>query len=172
MCVCVPGIFVCRHVGEDSYLEADYRLRCDDGAYGAHFAWAVFLTIFFVGGFPLGMFFLLFRNRHHLGKDEKTEDGDGDGARDRYKVLIEDFKPELWFWGPIDLVRKLLLSGLIVFFRRQTSVQLVLGILIASLFHILHSRFHPYKVRTASFCASCPSIIFSILRVICCFRKS
>jgi hypothetical protein len=106
--VTFPGVslrtlrmYVCRDVAGTRYLEADYRLRCDGPEYQGHMVWAAIVSLLVPFGFPVGLLAYLLKNRSKLGGEEmETTIG----------FLYRPYKERLFFWEPIDLARKLLLS--------------------------------------------------------------
>jgi hypothetical protein len=58
---------------------------------------------------------------------------------------LRSYKEDFFWFEPIDLVRKLLLSSVIVFLARGSPLQTVIGLLISVFFHILHAQLNPYK---------------------------
>merc|ERR1712196_304123 len=66
--------------------------------------------------------------------------------RERADFLEQKYDPECWYWELVDMTRKLLLSGFLLFIAPGTIAQPTVGVLIALTFLLLHTRFTPLKL--------------------------
>jgi hypothetical protein len=64
--------------------------------------------------------------------------------QDKLGVLYDGYEPEYWYWEVIEMIRKLLLVGLIVFILPDTANQMAVGCILALIMIILNAAFAPY----------------------------
>jgi hypothetical protein len=140
-------IFLCRDLGPNtspgSVLHADYDLDCDATA---GFRWTVGATLVLVWpiAVPVVLFGLMFRVRKELREEEED-------VTSMFSFLVADYKPQHWYWEPVELVRKLLLSGILSLVGRGSIAQAALGTAISFAFFALHLKVEPYKTSTLNF---------------------
>jgi hypothetical protein len=72
------------------------------------------VMLFYVIGIPLVAFLLLRRNKDHL---------DEIAVKQRFGFLCEGYRKEAYFWELVVLSRKVILSGIAVFFTTSAQVQ-------------------------------------------------
>ena len=103
--------------------------------------YALVFGVVYVVGFPLGIFIILFKNRRSLFGTE----GDGKVAATtaKYGFLYEVYGPSAWWWEVEELVRKLLLSAVVVLIEPGSPLQVTLAVLVSGWAHVLHAM---YKV--------------------------
>jgi len=75
----------------------------------------------------------------------------GDGLTDpdvqrRYGHLFQHYRADAWYWNVQESIRKLLLTSVIVFFGRGSNLQLLVGLFVSVLAHLLHLYFAPFKL--------------------------
>ena len=126
-------------------------------------AWALLLA--WPVGIPLGLLALLWRqwrkNVRGFQATDPAADG-GEGASDsvheyhkgriqaRYGFCVDDYRAECWWMEPVDMLRKLALSGLLQFVERGTAAQVLLGCCLAFGSFGLQVRLLPYRERSAN----------------------
>jgi hypothetical protein len=136
-CPKIASIFICRDVAGTSYLEADYTIHCGTGEWYGYSVYAGILMAIYVVGFPLAaLLFVKF-------KGGSTE------HRERYSFFFADFKVEgiSRFWEVIELVRKLVLSTFLSFFRKHSVLQIATALLIMTFAICAQAAFSPFKAR-------------------------
>jgi hypothetical protein len=125
-----------------SYLEADLRLPCGNNSTYVFFA---MLGYAFVLIYPVGIpaFFavLMFRERDQIHDAVNKK---------KYGFLFKDYAMAFFFWEIWDLIRKILLSGILIFFNRGSVGQIVLAMCIALFALELQLRIMPYESHTAN----------------------
>lgn len=62
----------------------------------------------------------------------------------QFDYVMGNFRAEAWFSEPLDLIRKLLLSGAIMFIKPGSILQCNASILISVVFTLLHATVWPY----------------------------
>ena len=76
------------------------------------------------------------------------------------------FTEQCYYWEPLDMVRKLILTGLITFMGKGTVSQLFVGILVTFFFFCLHISYHPYKQKEDNFLKACADLeLFFVMLV-------
>ena len=136
--------FSCRRLADhESWLSADLQISCDTLGHVLYMAVAILAVGIYPVGVPIWTLFLLVKNRH----DMKIENSPG---RLRYAFLVADYKPEYYFWETLEMLRKVILTGLLIFFARGSVLQLVVGILITFCFLLGTARNMPYKSMTSN----------------------
>lgn len=120
----------------EDYLSADFRIKCSGAAYESSVALAIVLLVVVVAGWPIGLALFLRRNRHQM--EDKS-------FRRRYDHFFLSYKREYFYWDVVDMVRKLLMSGVLVFLGRGKPLQAAVGLLVGQLFHFLHTFLRPHN---------------------------
>jgi hypothetical protein len=130
------------------YLTKDYSIECFTGK------WNVLLPVAFlsVAIYPLGIpalfAFQLWRHRQKL---------DDDAVVARYGFLYEGYRPEAYLWDTWEMLRKLLLTGVVVLIFPGKSFQVVFIALCNLCFFAVLTIEKPYKpggTRTLAFLSS------------------
>jgi hypothetical protein len=131
-------------------LEADYNLNCDDQATDGYTTilnrdWWEFFGFIMVCVYPLGVpglfLFLLMKNRATINDSINVQ---------RYGFIFKDYGPVYFFWEIWDLMRKLTMSGLLIFFDKGSADQLSIAILFSTLACVVHARAFPYTDEMAN----------------------
>jgi hypothetical protein len=61
------------------------------------------------------------------------------------KFLYQDYKPQYYWWEGLEIVRKLLLTGVLVQFKKGSLVQTIMAMVIIVVHLVLLALFKPYK---------------------------
>lgn len=101
---------------------------------------AVFMVLIYPLGFPLSIAGVLYQNRAGLLRDESPE-------RQQFAPLVEDYRNDCYYWEALEMFRKIMLTGLLIFFSPGSIFQLVLGLLISAVFLVLSVRIQPFTSR-------------------------
>ena len=94
----------------------------------------------YVVGLPLGVFGMLWVRRGALF-------GESEGAvatRARYGFLYESYGVSGWWWEVEELVRKLLLTSIVVVMSDGSPLQVTCAVCVCSWAHVLHGVFKPW----------------------------
>jgi hypothetical protein len=139
----IMDVFKCRYFeptanGDNAriMLEADLSVRCDDNAYLVLKLVAIVGTFLYPIGVPVFFVLLLWRERKHLHDSVNQK---------KYGFLFGDYVAVYFLWEVWDLGRKLMLSGLLIFFKRGSVSQLLVAMVIALFALELQLRVMPYK---------------------------
>ena len=172
---CILSVLRCRRLGEESsYLEAVYSVDCTDESYSGYRASARILVVIVPLGFPLTLLAALMyqwrksRARWNDAADERGHDelresmlvelevgGDMHAeslaeyhrkrSEEHFGFCTEDYRAECFWFEPVDLLRKLALSGLLQFVHRGTASQCFVGSVISFLSFGLQQWLRPYR---------------------------
>jgi len=122
--------------GASRRLQADYDRDCESELYGT----MTYVGLIFVAIYPFGVpatfTFLLMKNRKTINDSINIQ---------RYGFIFKDYGPVFFYWEIWDLVRKLTMSGLLIFFDKGSADQLTLAILFSTVALVLHTRCFPYS---------------------------
>jgi hypothetical protein len=156
------SIFVCIHIGDAYWLEADVRQQCYTDTWAFYATLATGAIFLYIIGIPLGLFWILYMNRNSLT-----------GSREvvRYGILYEGFLVS-FYWGEIiEMLRKLGLVGMVMFVMPGSIVQSGTFFLICALFLMLHVVFNPLEDPMDNVCQliSLIGMIFTIFIVMMIF---
>ena len=124
-------------------LSADYTIDCDSRE---HFGWqmaGLALILVYPIGIPLSFFLMLLRNRHVL---EDPYHKNHNKVTLRYAFLAQDFNKKCWYFECVDMLRKLMLSSMLIFFQQGSIAQVGLAIVVSIIFYSLQIHLSPYKV--------------------------
>ena len=148
-------VFQCRQLGSSSFHEEDYDIVCDDGTFEATKLFVAVGIIALPIGIPLSFWAAMRKKVQILGGQANTN-ADG-GAKlvpdeheddsDNYSFLVQDYRPEYWYWEIVSYARKLTLSGWTVLVGRGTMGQIYFAMLSSSAFLIWHVRAYPFVLR-------------------------
>jgi hypothetical protein len=124
------------------YLTADYRLRCDGEDYAFYSTVAALGILVYPIGTPLLYFTLLYRNRHKLHATGPAVTSAA--CRKRFGFIYGRYEPEYYWWELVEMTRKLLLTGGILFLAPGSVAQLACALVIAAYFMAAHIKCQPY----------------------------
>ena len=139
-------------------LEVDYSIVCTDASFLPMKVLAWILVALVPVGFPLSLLVL-------LGRRSTQETADPDGhLRAMYGFCVDDYRPGCWYYEvrapflrrprewltrarsqPLDMLRKLALTGLLQFVQRGTATQVFCGCALAFVSSGLQLRLLPYR---------------------------
>jgi hypothetical protein len=63
---------------------------------------------------------------------------------DKLGFLFDSYEPQFWWWEEVEMVRKLVLTGIIVFIKPDTPLQMAAGCMLSLLMIIINANFKPY----------------------------
>ena len=117
-------IFRCVEVEGRYWLAADMRLECYTSRWAGYAFYALLWGVLYVLGFPVVVFTLLYRKRSSLFGN--TVDPVSKAVRSRYGFLYDAYGPSAWWWEVEELVRKLVLSAVVVLIEPGSPLQVEL----------------------------------------------
>jgi WD40 repeat protein len=164
ICNEVFATFNCRQLAvEMTLLVSDYAVDCSTTQYDKYFVLAVCMAVLFCAGIPIAAAVVLGLEEQRttatdafvaealegtwgIGKLEAVDAVLGVQLGRHYGFLIEAFRPGCFAWESLNMIRKLLMVGVImVLVGRGTAAQLLIATMLSVLFLLLHIRSWPYK---------------------------
>jgi len=106
------------------------RHYCTESTYSFFYFFALINICIYPAGVPSFFILLMWREREQISDSINQK---------KYGFLFADYVQMYFLWEVIDLFRKLLLSGLMIFFQPGSVGQLLAGMIIALIF--LHSAY-------------------------------
>ena len=133
--------FIPQQIDENEImLRTDFQVNYDTVEHLAVLSNAALMVLVYPIGFPLLIFLWLFTNRAELRKD-------GSAARVAFDPLVGAYKLEFWYFEAIEMFRKIILTGLMIFWTPGSVQQLVVGVQISAFFLIISIKTRPFLTR-------------------------
>jgi hypothetical protein len=155
-----------------SYLRADYSIQCDTPKHKAYKVYASFMVIIYPLGIPALYAWLLWSNRQKLSSKNDTvlsspvrmSSRDTDVSLRPTKFLWKSYTPQMYFWEVVECLRRLLLTGAVVFIAPGTTAQAAIACVLAvtSAFVALYCRPHADKPDTMVYTVGAMIIFLSM----------
>ena len=139
----VLSTFSCEEMANgSSFLKADYSVECD-GAYKAVYftAGAVFFCVYCIG-VPLLFFGLLQMYRGELYNPITNKPLPR--ARDEVGSLYVAFEPEAYWWEIVEMLRKLVLCGLLQYIEPGSALQIAVALTISVVYGFFAAFASPF----------------------------
>jgi len=130
-------LFVCEEVEGVHYMTSDYRLQCSGEEYATYSLIASLGILVYPIGCPLLYWFILKRHEHKLHSSKE--------CLARYGFVYERYEPDYYWWEVVEMIRKFLLTGVILFLAPGSIAQLAMALLIASYFMAAHVKCEPFS---------------------------
>ena len=131
-----------------SYLQGDYSVECSGARFERHRRVAAAFGLVYAAGVPLVLLWLLVRERPWTAGTASAAAVPPWSLAMRF--FYEDYQPRFFFWELIDMVRKLLLTSIIMFVGQADYTQLAVGTVLATVALVLHSIFWPFEDRISN----------------------
>jgi len=147
-----------------SYLIADWSIKCENGDANYEGVQKVFWALFVIWpiAVPVGVFILLMFIRPTVQSNKTSS------LAEACQFLWFDYNKDMMFWEVIDLVRKISLTGLIIFIDTEEGAKRILRLLVATGICVLYGTIllyaRPYR-RNDDFILA----VLSNLLLTCCF---
>jgi len=126
----------CFNIDQHSYLTADFNIDCSTPRYKRYKLAGWICVAGYVVGIPLCMLGFL-----HFGREHPVWE-------QRVHILYASYTPRFWWFEIYDLMRKLFLTGLIIFIRPDTSTQIAVGTAFCMLSVAVHAGCYPFTTRS------------------------
>jgi len=155
--------FSCRQLApEEKWLSADYQLSCETLGYNFFQLWGIAFACVWPIGIPVLTLLALLKNRKEMRIKNSP-------ARLKYAFIVTDYKPTFFYWECIDMLRKVMITGLLIFVQKGSVIQVVIAAFISFCFLIALARSFPYKddlsnkFKLATECSLVLTLILTIL---------
>ena len=117
----------------ESLLYSDPSVKCYTPEWTGWAVVACFGVFIYCIGFPLAAWVLA--SQHHTSRS----------GRRQVHLLLSSYKPHYWFFEPIDLLRKLVLTSIVLLVDPNTKTQLWFGLVSSVAFCCLTIQLAPYR---------------------------
>lgn len=142
----VFGTFACEDLDDGgSYLRADYRIRCDTDKHRLFQSYAVFMIFLYPVGIPVLFAGLLFYHRGPLA--DRSSGRDDNPIIKPFADLWQPYRPEMYMFELLEYLRRILLSGIVVFIFPNTAAQVAVTFIMELFFFVVSVFLLPYKKR-------------------------
>lgn len=142
--------FHCRSYDDGTrYLVADLSIDCDDSRHRMFEAYCGFMILAFPVGVPLIFLYLLNRSRDRINPNADTEllsyaQRAADDSLEPLRVLFESYRPSVWYFEVLDLLRRNLMMGALTFIARP-ALRVVIGLGLAFVFALGYREIAPFS---------------------------
>lgn len=138
--------FACDDLDDgSSFLRSDHSLECYTTTHKVFMAYACVMVGVYPLGIPIFFAFVLYRNRASLkvgvGAAARTTDVTS------FRELWEPYRPQVYFYEVVECLRRVLLSGVVVFIFPNTAGQVATSLLLAMFTAAVFMALDPYVSR-------------------------
>ena len=134
--------FACDPLDDDrEYLRADYRIECTSSKHQAFQVLAGIMIFVYPLGIPAFYAVVLYKSRGVL--ESKTQRETSAQAQ-TISDLWEPYKPGRFYYELIECMRRILLTGVVVFIYPNTAAQVSVTLVIAFAFVVMSQSFAPF----------------------------
>ena len=140
-----------------SYMQVDYRLQCYDERWMSYLPVVIGCVLSYPLGIPLYLGVKLWLNRNEIVSDDEITKFES-----RYSFFYSSYKDEAFMWDVIELVRKLLLTAVIILVKPGSDSQTIVGLLITLFFLFILLWWHPYKSKVDEYVAVASQLALTI----------
>ncbi|CAM9400274.1 unnamed protein product, partial [Choristocarpus tenellus] len=136
-------MFACDKLDDGgNYLRADYRLRCNSPKHHHLQVYAAVMMVVYPLGIPLVYGVLLFRNREELLDVTFREENP---QLEPLADLWQSYKPDQYYYEVVESVRRIMLTGVVVFIYPNSAAQVAITFFLALGFLWLTEVLRPYQ---------------------------
>eukprot|EP00752_Nemacystus_decipiens_P012585 g11145.t1 len=137
--------FACEPLEDGNiYLRADYSIQCDSPKHRAVKVYAGVMMVLYTLGIPTFYGYLLFKDRDVLKNEAERE------RTPRVTTtsdLWKPYKPSVFYYEVVECVRRISLTGVVVFIEPNTSAQVAGTLMMAFVFVVISEALAPYASR-------------------------
>ena len=164
----VFNVFNCETLDDGrKWLTVDYSIDCALPAHEGVQSYSALMIFVYPLGVPL-LFLILLRGVGTAGAAQRTKllrqsDRDMEGL-DSVTMLVEPYRPGVYWWEVAECLRKVFLVGLVVFTEPESVEQMCIGLIIAVLSILIWAIVLPYRERLDNYIMlTCQVQIFFVL---------
>ena len=138
-------MFACEVLDDDKnyLLRADYRIECDSSKHKILQIYAGVIILLYPVGIPLLYAGLLYGDRNVLGN---AEDRKVSVRVKSTSELWKPYKPSQFYYEVVECVRRISLTGVVVFIYPSSLAQIAVTLVVAIAFALLSEALAPYDV--------------------------
>ena len=126
---------------------ADFAVKCWEGEHSSHVVLMVICIFVYVVGIPVAFIAWLWRHRH-LIQTEAANTKAGQDFRNTYAQLFASYDTRHFYFEGVEMMKKMILAGGLVLVSPGSSVQTLVGILVAFAFFATVLQLKPYEDAT------------------------
>jgi hypothetical protein len=131
-----------------SYLRADYSIQCAKSKHTLYRVYAAFMVIIYPLGIPALYAWLLWSKRHKLCSINKSSvrglNRHDENELRSTRFLWKSYTPNMYYWEVVECMRRLLLTGAIVFIAPGTAAQAAIACVLAVVSLAIALYFQPH----------------------------
>eukprot|EP01046_Picozoa_sp_COSAG06_P029965 COSAG06_NODE_2819_length_6234_cov_2.814996_1_plen_1898_part_00 len=158
----------CRDLGTQRVVASDYSVDCDDSQHKYYEGVAIIMIVLFSFGVPLGIMTLMMATHKQRKKDYDTPEWNyiarrvatqlaHDNVKEikaalidislgtTYGPLVNAYRPGHFRWESFDMIRKLLLVGMLTLVQQGSVLQICAGLATSFVFFAAHVRALPFR---------------------------
>ena len=135
-------MFACDNLDDGKYLRADYTITCDSPKHRALQIYASLMIFLYPVGIPTLYACLLFRHRRILQSERDREE-----SLEVMPTLViwKPYKPQHFYYEVVECGRRVLLTGVAVFFYPNTASQIAVTLALAVIAGFVSESIAPYQ---------------------------
>ena len=132
----------------EEYLRSDYTIKCYSKEYNKYVSIA-YGMLAFVLGYPLAILLLLWKRRNKLTANvaDGTKGNKGNELSAGLGFLYENYSENCWFWEVLELVRKVILTSVLVLIGGESRTHLGTAAIVSGLYAVLFASYQPISDR-------------------------
>ena len=145
--------FNCNSIHEKSFLKADYSVECFAPEWNGFLIYVLFIGGAFTIGFPFAMAVYIRKHRKELYTAK---------IQSRIGFLYSSYTKKAEFWEVHEIVRKTLLTGVIIYLQARPTIQGIVAVILCLIACCTLNYFQPQKNRVVFWLAQLSFIITSL----------
>ncbi|GMI16763.1 hypothetical protein TrLO_g12393 [Triparma laevis f. longispina] len=138
--------FQCKQYGDDpnEYLVDDYQVNCASPEHKLAELYACFMMVVYPFG-TTALYFVLLRKHRHQLQDEERYLEKNKKSLNYIAFLWEMYEPRMWWFEIFECVRRLSMTGMLVFVSPGSPTQIVIAILNSIVSIVMYSHLLPFE---------------------------
>jgi hypothetical protein len=145
--------FNCNPIHERSFLKSDYSIECFAPEWNGFLVYVLLIGGAFTVGFPFAMAVYIRWHRKELYTAK---------IQSRIGFLYNSYTKKAEFWEVHEIIRKTLLTGVIIYLQARPTIQAIVAVIICLLACCTLNYFEPQKNRVVFWLAQLSFIITSL----------
>ena len=130
-------------------MHQDYTVDCDSANHQKFEIFAYVMLLVYPVAIPLGTGYLLWRSRHGINPPSAKSEADAITTRSAdpeiapFRELFSPYRPHLYLFEVVEMYRRLIMTGALVFVRGQRT-RAVIGLTLSLFFALVYENTSPY----------------------------
>jgi hypothetical protein len=139
LCAHVFVALNCNSFRGREFLATDLTHECWTGQHLTYANLSSCLVVFYVLGIPLVIFIVLYRNRKRIQQNPDDKE-----LKALYGSLYSQYEPRYWYFEIVQMLRKMVLTGVLVLVVDGSSTQVAFGMLVCFSYLVLFINLVPF----------------------------